>query len=493
MTRPATVGGAESGPTSPRCGVAKLEFARLATIDTLTGLPNRHRFGTDTAAHFASGAAAPCALFVLDLDNFKSVNDSLGHAGGDRLLQEVARRLSHVVEPGSLLARLGGDEFALFHPHPPPAEGIERYGSRLQAALEPPFRIDEHQIEVHASVGVAVAPADGGAADELLKAADMALHAAKSVKQRAPMFFDREMDRRARNRLTWLSDMREGLRRHEFYVMYQPQVDLQSGRLSGFEALARWRHPTRGLIAPSDFIPLAEESGLIVPLGASVLEQACVAASSWPSDLRVAVNVSAAQFAHSDVRHTVESSLRRSGLDPRRLELELTESALMHENDATLEALNALRYSGIGIAIDDFGTGYSSLSYLQQLPVDRIKIDRSFVRALDHPSSVTSAALTRTIAQLAQAMGFQTTAEGIETPRQCALLRQMGCTSGQGYLFGAPLDADETSDFLATFVATTGDAPGSSQRTFPLLGLETPTGPPQIWLDDVAQLGREPA
>ena len=445
----------------------EIDLARLASIDTLTGLANRHRFGVHAATHFLGETVSPCTLFLLDLDNFKTVNDSLGHAAGDQLLKEVARRLSRAVDATSLLARLGGDEFALFHPEGLSRADAECYGARLQAELERPWWIDHYRVDIHASIGVAIAPGDADTAENLLKAADMALYAAKGVSRRTLRFFDQEMDHRARHKLTLLGDMREGLRRGEFTVVYQPQVDLASGRLAGFEALVRWRHPQRGLLAPADFVALAEESGLIVPLGLWVLDQACTEATTWPSHLRVAVNVSAAQLARSDVQQAVLRALGQSGLEGERLELELTESGVMHHSDATLSALSTLRRLGVGIALDDFGMGYSSLAYLQHLPVDKLKIDRSFVLTLDHPNAGSALAVARTIAQLAQSMGFQTTAEGIETCEQRDLLQQMGCTFGQGYLFARPLGAEETTAYIAAQAHHQGTGP-QTRRTAPL-------------------------
>jgi diguanylate cyclase (GGDEF)-like protein/PAS domain S-box-containing protein len=427
----------------------ELELARLASVDTLTGLANRHRFGVHVGSYFGGATVSPCTLFLIDLDNFKAVNDSLGHAAGDALLQEVARRLSQAVDPESLLARFGGDEFALFHPAALSRTDAQRYGVRLQTALAPPCRIAEHRIHVHASIGVAVAPDDGETAEDLHKASNMALHAAKGLRGPRLRFFDRDMDRRARHKLSLLGDMREGLGRGEFSVVYQPQIDLASGRLAGFEALVRWRHEQHGPLLPADFVPLAEESGFIVPLGAWVLERACADAAAWPEDLWVAVNVSASQFTGQDVEASVNQALARSGLDTRRLELELTESTLMQDSEPTLALIHSLRRSGVRITLDDFGTGYSSLSYLRQLPLDKLKIDRSFTRTLGGPDGGPSLAVARTITQLAQAMNFQTTAEGIETNDQREQLGQLGCTFGQGYFFARPLDASQAAAYIA--------------------------------------------
>ncbi|MDR7376739.1 diguanylate cyclase (GGDEF)-like protein [Rhodoferax ferrireducens] len=429
----------------------ELEMQRLAHVDTLTGLANRHQFGQRLAGYFASGqAVVPCSLLLLDLDNFKTVNDSLGHAVGDQLLQEVARRLSAQVGADALLARLGGDEFALIVRGRLSREQAERYGAQLQAALAQPWRVDNHSIEVHASIGVGFAPADAGTAEQLLKVSDMALYAAKAAGRHTLRFFDPAMDVRARHKLGLLSDLGLALQRGEFVLHYQPQMELASGALLGFEALVRWQHPVRGLVSPLEFISLAEESGLIVPLGAWVMRQACLDAMHWPAHLRVAVNLSAVQFGNADVLHTLQDALQHSGLACERLELEITESTLMRDSQAALQVLHALRSQGVRVALDDFGTGYSSLSYLRSFPLDKLKIDRSFISLMDNPAGDSSAvAIVQAIIQLAQALHLETTAEGVETLAQRDTLRRIGCLQAQGYLIAKPMDALQTRSFIA--------------------------------------------
>jgi diguanylate cyclase (GGDEF)-like protein len=433
------------------------EMERLANLDSLTGLANRHHFNQHLASYFASeeGAIAPCTLFLFDLDNFKSVNDSLGHAAGDQVLAKVARRLSRQITDGHLLARLGGDEFALVIPGEMTRDKAERYGEQLRKALLRPTMIEGRRIEVHTSIGVSTAPIDAGSADQLLRAADMALYEAKDSGRRMLCFFDASLEVAARYRIDMLSDLKGALRRNEFFLHYQPQIALDSGRLNGFEALLRWQHPTKGLVAPNEFIPIAEESGLIVEIGAWILQRACADAAAWPLDLTVAVNVSALQFDDGDVLPSVTRALAESGLAPHRLEIELTESTLMRNRHAVTAVLRALRDEGIRIALDDFGTGYSSLAYLRTFPLDVLKIDRSFITTLDDSEHVEGRAIVTSIVQLAQALQLDTVAEGIETDTQRTVLREMGCSEGQGYLWAKPLDAAQLAAYLnARFKAT---------------------------------------
>ncbi len=431
----------------------ELEMARLAHIDTLTGLVNRYQFGQRLADCFSPTAVVlPCTLLLLDLDNFKTVNDSLGHAVGDQLLKEVARRLQSVVDPQALLARLGGDEFALLVHGVLERPQAERLGAQLQAALAHPWAANGHRIEVQASIGVGFAPSDADTAEQLLKVCDMALYAAKAGGRRTLRFFDPSLALRAQQHMAVLSDLGLGLQRGEFVLYYQPQVDLASGALLGFEALVRWQHPQRGLVSPLEFITVAEESGLIVPLGAWVLRQACVDAQAWPAPLRVGVNVSAVQFDHADVLAAVDAALQHSGLPSARLELEITETTLMHDSEAALRVLHALRSKGVRVALDDFGTGYSSLSYLRSFPLDKLKIDRSFVRILDTAEGdASAAAIVQSILQLAQALHLDTTAEGVETEAQYSHLRRMGCAQAQGYWIAQPMDAAQARRFIATW------------------------------------------
>jgi predicted signal transduction protein with EAL and GGDEF domain len=375
---------------------------------------------------------------------------------GDQLLQEVARRLRSVTDPlaamPTLWARLGGDEFALLVPGVLQRPQAERLGAQLQTALAQPWTANGHRIEVHASIGAGFAPTDADTAEQLLKVCDMALYAAKAAGRHTLRFFDPALALRAQQHLAVLSDLGLGLQRGEFVLHYQPQVDLASGGLLGFEALVRWQHPLRGLVSPLEFITVAEESGLIVPLGAWVLRQACADALGWPAHLRVAVNLSAVQFGNADVLATVDSALQHSGLPSARLELEITESTLMQDSQAAMAVLHALRSKGVRVALDDFGTGYSSLAYLRSFPLDKLKIDRSFVSILDRAEGDTSAAaIVQTVVQLAQALRLDTTAEGVETAAQYDLLRRMGCAQAQGYWIAKPMDAAQAVRFIAAW------------------------------------------
>ena len=431
----------------------EMEMVRLAHQDALTGLANRLQFGNALEAYFSpEGCRAACTLLLFDLDNFKTVNDSLGHAVGDLLLKEVARRLTVEVGPRELLARLGGDEFALIVPGLLPRAQAQAYGERLQAALGQAWSVNSHRIEVRASIGIGFAPQDAHSAEQLLKVCDMALYAAKAAGRHTLCFFEPAMDARAQHKLNILSDLGHGLERGEFVLHYQPQIDLLNGTLVGFEALVRWMHPQRGMVSPAEFIPAAEESGLILPLGAWVLRQACMDAMHWPHPLRVAVNLSAVQLASADVLSLVDEALLHSGLPGNRLELEITESTLMRDSLAAQTLLGSFRRKGIRIALDDFGTGYSSLSYLRSFPLDKLKIDRSFVSILDATESDASAvAIVQTIIALAQALALETTAEGVETPAQRHILERIGCSHGQGYLFAKPMDAKLVGAFTANW------------------------------------------
>ena len=432
-----------------------LELTRLATIDPLTGLANRYQFNQRLAAHFTMPThVAHCMLMLLDLDHFKNVNDSLGHVAGDALLCEVAQRLKAQIEPDMLLARLGGDEFALMVEGTVDRERIRALGERLQRELQQPCVISDQRLEVQASIGVGLSPVDGDSAAGLLKASDMALYAAKAAGRNTLRFFAADMEAAARDRIELLAEMREGLERGQFVVHYQPQLDLRSGALLGFEALVRWQHPTRGLMSPARFIPLAEDSNLIVRLGQWVLRQACRDAATWPGALRVAVNVSAVEFDRSDVIQTVTEALHLSGLPSQRLEIELTESTLLQDSESLIQVLTSLRRLGVRTALDDFGTGFSSLAYLRRFPLDQLKIDQSFVSPLGHPEDTASTrnaeAIVQAIHGLAQALGMETTAEGVETPAQQQVLQRIGCHVGQGYLFARPMDQAQTADYIRT-------------------------------------------
>ncbi len=422
------------------------EMVRLANLDTLTGLANRHQFNFHLSEQFANSSVT---MFLLDMDNFKAVNDSLGHAAGDQLLQEVARRLNSIVEDKDLLARLGGDEFAVIHANLLTCEDAERYGARLQKALTPPLTISEHRIDVYVSIGIGFSTPHVADAEGLLKACDMALYAAKAAGGRTIRFFNPEMDVQAQHKLRLLSDMKEGLLRGEFLVYYQPHMVFATGKLAGFEALVRWQHPVRGLLMPDEFIPIAEESKLIIQLGAWVMAKACEDAASWPDELVISVNVSAVQFDSSDLCQVVDDALQYSGLCSTRLEIELTESTIMRDRDVVLTTLEKLRKIGVRIALDDFGTGYSSLAYLRHFPLDKLKIDRTFVSTIDEQGTDDLAlALVRTIVQLAHALSLDTTAEAIENKAQFDILHRLGCTYGQGILFGKPQDYQNIKVFM---------------------------------------------
>src|SRR5262249_41337536 len=365
-------------------------------------------------------------VLCLDIDRFKSVNDTLGHPIGDMLLKAAAERLRNCVRESDLIARLGGDEFAIVQVGVSQPTEATALSTRIIDAISAPYELDGHQVVVGMSVGIAVAPNDGSDAAQLLKNADMALYRAKADGRGVYRFFEAEMDARMQARRALELDLRKALAGSEFELFYQPLVDARTEQVRGFEALIRWRHPQRGMIAPMEFIPVAEETGLIVPLGEWVLRQACREAASWPPDLSVAVNLSVAQFKSRQLVPTIVNTLATSGLPPARLELEVTESVLLHESDGTLATLHQLRDVGIKISFDDFGTGYPSLGYLPKFPFDKIKIDGSFIH--DVPSKDDSLAIIRAVVAIGASLGINTTAEGVETPEQFERLRMEGCT-----------------------------------------------------------------
>jgi diguanylate cyclase (GGDEF)-like protein len=424
------------------------ELHRLARTDMLTGLSNRH-----VLQQRCTEAVVPLTLCLIDLDNFKTVNDTLGHAVGDRLLQEIARRLTDCVagwpQPQNVvLARLGGDEFALLIDHPLTPAARDGLARALLAALQPAWVVESLRVEVRASIGVASCEGPNLDADRLFQNADLALYEAKDGGRNRICVFDIAMRGRMNRRAGVIRDI--GLllaapsANHptagRLAVYYQPQFSLCDGRLVGAEALLRWQHPRHGWIEPSEFIPIAEETGLIVPLGEWVLRQACAEATGWPAAVRLAVNLSAAQLGRDGLEALVQTVLSDSGLPGPRLELEITETALMDDPDRALACVQSLRSLGLGIALDDFGTGYSSLAQLATLPVDTLKIDRSFVAALGREGSGQAEAIVRLIVQLARTMGMRTLAEGVETERQRAVLRACGCEMAQGFLCSAALE-----------------------------------------------------
>jgi diguanylate cyclase (GGDEF)-like protein len=412
----------------------------MAHHDALTNLPNRLRLRQAMESELARvQRGESVAVLCLDLDHFKSVNDTLGHPVGDRLLEAVAERLRQNVRDVDIVARVGGDEFAIVQVAAEQPRGAIILADRLIETLAKPFDLDGHQVVIGTSIGIALAPLDGLDTDQLIKNADMALYRAKADGRGVFRFFEPEMDAKMQARRTLEIDLRKALAEGEFELFYQPLVNLASNEVSGFEALLRWNHPTRGLVPPSEFIPIAEEMGLIVPLGERILRQACAEAAGWPDDIKVAVNLSPVQFKSKTLALAVTSALASSGLPPHRLELEITESVLLQDNEATLTTLHQLRQLGVRISMDDFGTGYSSLSYLRSFPFDKIKIDQSFVRDLSGKED--SLAIIRAVAGLGRNLGMATTAEGVETREQLGYLRQEGCTEVQGYLFSRPLPA----------------------------------------------------
>jgi diguanylate cyclase (GGDEF)-like protein len=422
----------------------------MARLDPLTGLPNRlllrERLAESLARLARTGEA--CALLLIDLDRFKPVNDTLGHPVGDALLEKVADRLRSTVRPTDTVARIGGDEFVILQAGIRDAAGTQALARRIVDLIGRTYMVEGHLLTIGASVGVALAPEDGTDADRLLKNADLALYRAKLDGRGTYRFFEPEMDARMQARRKLELDMRQALARREFQLHYQPQLQLQSERLIGCEALIRWRHPDRGLVSPLDFIPLAEEIGLIVPIGEWVIRQACRDAMTWPAHMSVAVNVSPAQFKSDRLVETIISALASSGLPARRLEVEITEGVLLQENDKTLQTLHRLRELGVRVSMDDFGTGYSSLSYLRSFPFDKIKIDRSFVK--DLATKPDGEAIIRAIAGLGKSLGMTTVAEGVETPEQMQRIRLEGCTDVQGYLISRPVPSE---DLLQVFAA----------------------------------------
>ena len=419
--------------------------------DGLTGLSDRQWFRERVATMLAApDRADQVAVLMIDLDRFKAVNDSHGHPVGDALLQAVARRLRSAVRDGDAVSRLGGDEFAVATPAGAAAEAM---GARLVDLLSRPYLIAGHVTIIGASVGVALGPRDGAETAALVRAADLALHQAKADGRGAVWVFNQEMDARARAYHALLDDLRRALALEQFEVHYQPQTNLASGELVGFEALVRWRHPQHGLVPPDRFIPLAEEMDLIAGIGEWVLRTACREAASWPGQLTVAVNVSAKQLADRDrLPRVVQAALAAAALPAGRLEVEVTESALMRHETEALHVLHALRAMGVRVSMDDFGTGHSSLSRLRSFPFDKLKIDRSFVRDLS--GSDEAAAVVRAIAALGASLGMTTTAEGVETAEQQAMVCADGCTDMQGYLISRPVPVSE----VATLIERLGSA-----------------------------------
>jgi diguanylate cyclase (GGDEF)-like protein len=424
------------------------QIQHLAFHDSLTGLPNRLLFHDriEEALAEAQARGEAVAVLCLDLDHFKNVNDSLGHAAGDAVLRQIGERLRNCVRDRDTVARLGGDEFGIVLAKLTDPDFATTLAWRVISALGEPIDLNGHQAVVGTSIGIATSASDGLDGDKLLKNADLALYRAKADGRGTFRFFEADMDARAQARRALEIDLRQAARKRQLEVHYQPQVDLRTNTVIGFEALVRWRHPERGLIPPLDFIPLAEETGIIIQLGEWVLRQACWDAMKWPEEINIAVNVSPAQFRDHDLAQRVARILKETGLSPRRLEIEITESLLLRDVKANLGTLDELRALGLRISMDDFGTGYSSLSNLRSFPFDKIKIDRSFVQELQQ--SPDSAAIVRAVVGLGQSLGISTCAEGVETAEQIATLREQGCTHVQGYYYSPPKPFDQTIAML---------------------------------------------
>ena len=415
-------------------------ITQLAFNDVLTGLPNRSMFQRQLEHLFRTleGSSGMFALHCLDLDQFKAINDTLGHPAGDTLLIEAGKRVQEAAR-GHFVARLGGDEFVVLQTVSEDRDSIDKLARRILESMAQPMVIDGNEFAPSTSIGIAIAPLDGGDGETLLRNADLALYRAKEAGRGTYAFFEESLNQRAQERHQLETDLRLAVERREFELYYQPLFDLEHNRICSFEALIRWNHPKRGLVSPADFVPIAEDTGLIVPIGAWVVREACAQAARWPEHVRVAVNVSPVQFHRGALNETILLALADSGLAPGRLEIEITESIFLEGSESTLRLLHSLRSLGIRVALDDFGTGYSSLSYLQSFPFDKLKIDRSFIQNLLTREG--ASAIVRAITELAHALNIETTAEGVEETAQLMELRAHGCSSVQGFLFAEPMTA----------------------------------------------------
>jgi len=428
------------------------QISHMAHYDTLTDLPNRVLFYEKMEKLLSSGRQnASFAIFSLDLDRFKSVNDTLGHPIGDKLLQAAAGRMRQCIRTGDMVARLGGDEFAVLQVTSGQPADITALARRLIEAAGAPYQIEDHQVMVGISIGIAIAPNDGTDADQLMKNADLALYRCKADGGSVYRFFEADMDARMQERSSLELDLRKAIVNGEFTLNYQPVVNVKTGRVIACEALIRWHQTERGWVPPMDFIPIAEETNLIVPIGEWVLNQACAEAAEWPDEITVAVNVSPVQFKSANFIHVIAKALENSRLPARRLEIEITELVLMQDNELALAVLHQIKQLGVTIAMDDFGTGYSSLGYLRSFPFDRIKIDQSFIRDLSKGKD--SLAIVRAVVGLGRSLGMVTTAEGVETREQLEVLRIEGCTDAQGYFLSRPQSAGDVRKLLTSLPA----------------------------------------
>jgi diguanylate cyclase (GGDEF)-like protein len=436
---------------------AEQQIAHMARHDALTDLPNRVLL-RDRLEHELKRVKRGeiVAMLCLDLDHFKSVNDTLGHPIGDELLKLVADRLRGCTREPDTIARLGGDEFAIIMTQLRQPSDAAVLARRIRTSISKPYQVDGHQIISDISIGISIAPIDGSEPDQLLKNADMALYGAKADGRGTYRFFEAEMDKRMKERRDLEMDLRQALANGEFELHYQPLVNLQTNEISAFEALLRWHHPAKGLISPADFIPIAEETGLIVSIGEWVLRTACKETANWPDHVKVAVNLSPAQLKTKNLVSLVKDALGDCGMAPERLQLEITETMLMQNTFATLAMLHELHKLGVQIAMDDFGTGYSSLSYLRSFPFDKIKIDRSFIQDLTNGAE--PRAIVHAVAGLAKCLNMISTAEGVETQQQLDTLQAAGCTEMQGYLFSRAKPADEIVQLLQSRAVESGAA-----------------------------------
>ena len=426
---------------------AEERIAHLAHYDALTELPNRVLLRghlEQRVAELAEGK--PFAILYIDIDEFKGVNDSFGHEVGDELLRHVAARLRSCVGPQDLVARLGGDEFAIVKAETRDRGQLTALAEQILNSLRVPAHCKGQEVPIEASIGIAIAPDDGLSLEDLFKNADLAMYAAKSDGRRTYRFFVPELDARLKTRRQLELDLRQALARGQLEIHYQPLVELATDTVAGCEALLRWYHPERGMISPAEFIPVAEDTGLINEIGDWVLKRACAEAAGWPGHIRLAVNVSPVQFRTKTLALRVATALRESGLSPDRLELEITEAVLIRDDDEALVILHQLRDLGVRIALDDFGTGYSSLSYLRRFPFDKIKIDRSFVSDIGDAEG--SSMIVQAVVNMASACRMSTTAEGVETEMQREILRGLGCSEMQGYLFSPAVPASKLQQLL---------------------------------------------
>ncbi|MGY4156450.1 MULTISPECIES: bifunctional diguanylate cyclase/phosphodiesterase [unclassified Bradyrhizobium] len=428
---------------------SEAKITHMAQHDALTDLPNRVllREWMEQALSGARCGGPSLAVLMLDLDRFKEVNDTLGHPAGDALLKLVAGRLRRCVAETTLVARLGGDEFAVIDYVTDPVTEAGLLAEKIKKALSEPIDLGHHRVTTTTSIGIAIAPRDGTDSDEVLRSADLALYSAKSGGRGSFRFFEPELDRLLQARRSLERDMRSALANGEFELHYQPFIHVASGETCGFEALLRWHHPQRGMVSPVQFIPLAEETGLIVPLGEWVLRTACAEAAKWPDHLKIAINLSPVQFRSPELVPVIVHALASAGISPDRLELEVTETAIIQDAEAVFAALSQLHDLGVRIALDDFGTGYSSLSFLQKFPFDKVKIDRSFVSELSSATDE-SRRIARAIVRFAVSLGKTTTAEGVETREQLDILRADACVEVQGFHFSPPVQSEKVAQMI---------------------------------------------